>query len=198
MLLLNFKAILKIIIKLLKTTNRHIIFFTLLIFAVSSCNLFRYGIEERKREREALGNNENITINKSERQKKADLILKSAKQYDGVPYKLGGNSKKGIDCSALVMLSYKDAGIALPRTSLEQSKMGQLISLKEAQPGDLIFFKFKKTKSKNQVNHVGIVSKVDKNGTVYFYHASTSLGVIESSLLETYFKEAFVKIMRAY
>ena len=96
------------------------------------------------------------------------------------------------------MLSYKNAGITLPRTSMEQSKIGKPINLTEAQPGDLIFFKFKKSKSNNPVNHVGIVSKVQNNGTIYFYHASTSLGVTESSLAETYYKEVFVKLMRVY
>jgi cell wall-associated NlpC family hydrolase len=96
------------------------------------------------------------------------------------------------------MLSYKNAGVVLPRTSIEQSKVGQEIKLNEAQPGDLIFFKFKKSKSSNPVNHVGIVSRIDRGGTLYFYHASTSLGVTESSLAETYYKEVFVKLMRVY
>lgn len=164
----------------------------------SSCNLFRYGIEERKKQNESAKKNEDGVKDKSERLKKADVIIRSAKQFEGTPYKLGGDSKKGIDCSALVMLSYKNAGIALPRTSLEQSKIGNTLDLKEAQPGDLIFFKFKKSKSGNAVNHVGIVTRVENNGILYFYHASTSLGVMESSLLESYYKEVFVKVSRVY
>jgi cell wall-associated NlpC family hydrolase len=76
--------------------------------------------------------------------------------------------------------------------------LGRLVSKEEALPGDLIFFKFKKSKSSNPVNHVGIVTKLDKNGNLYFYHASTSLGVTESSLEERYYKEVFVKIIRVY
>ncbi len=165
---------------------------------MSSCNLFRYGIEERKKEKAAHGNNEIEKVVKTERLKKAEVILKSAKQYDGTPYQLGGDTKRGIDCSALTMLSYKNAGITLPRTSIEQSKIGETVKLEQAQPGDLIFFKFKKSKSNNPVNHVGIVSKVEKSGVIYFYHASTSLGVTESSLAETYYRDVFVKIMRVY
>jgi cell wall-associated NlpC family hydrolase len=168
--------------------------FGLLLISIQSCNLFRYGIEERNKEGKT-GNSSKIN---NERTKTASLILKSAKQFDGTPYKLGGDSKNGIDCSALTMLSYKNAGIVLPRTSFEQSKIGETIKLEDAQPGDLIFFKFKKSKSNNPVNHVGIVSKVEKNGIVYFYHASTSLGVTESSLAESYYKEVFVKITRVY
>jgi probable lipoprotein NlpC len=165
---------------------------------VSSCNLFRYGIEERKKEKESRDNKEIEKVVKTERLKKAEVILKSAKQYDGTPYQLGGDTKRGIDCSALTMLSFKNAGITLPRTSIEQSKIGETIKLEQAQPGDLIFFKFKKSKSNNPVNHVGIVSKVEKSGVIYFYHASTSLGVTESSLAETYYRDVFVKIMRVY
>jgi cell wall-associated NlpC family hydrolase len=182
----------------LKIKTLYSFYFLCLLFTVSSCNLFRYGIEERRKEKEALGKHENQPIPKTERQKKADLIMKTAKQFDGAPYQLGGDTKKGIDCSALVMLSYKNAGITLPRTSIEQSKAGESINIKDAQPGDLIFFKFKKSKSNHPVNHVGIVTKVEKNGNIYFYHASTSLGVTESSLAESYYKEVFVKIVRVY
>lgn len=175
-----------------------ILFYVFLLLVIQSCNLFRYGIEERKKEKNANENNEIVGANKSERLKKAEIVLKSAKQYDGTPYKLGGDTKRGIDCSALTMLSFKNAGITLPRTSIEQSKIGKAVDLEDALPGDLIFFKFKKSKSNNPVNHVGIVSKVEKNGMVYFYHASTSLGVTESSLSESYYKEVFVKVMRVY
>lgn len=180
----------------MKYRHSYLVLLVILLFASSSCNLFRYGIEERKREAEE--NKETGSINKSERLKKADLIMKAARQYHGAPYHLGGETKRGIDCSALVMLSYKNAGITLPRTSLEQSKIGQSIKLENAQPGDLVFFKFKNSSSNNPVNHVGIISRIEKNGIVYFYHASTSLGVTESNLDEKYFKEVFVKVMRVY
>ena len=167
---------------------------------LSSCNLFRQGIEGRKREKSGITapkEEKAAKENKSERVKKANSILATAHKYDGAPYKMGGETKSGIDCSALVMLSYKSAGIVLPRTSMEQSKQGQEIPLEKAQVGDLIFFKFK-SKSHNPVNHVGIVSKVDSGGLVYFYHASTSLGVTESSLAESYYRNVFVKLMRVY
>lgn len=165
------------------------------MIGVSSCNLFRYGIEERKREEAARETNKAEHLGKVEYNKKAAMILKTAKQYQGVPYKLGGESKDGIDCSALVMLSYKNIGVKLPRTSLEQSKLGKTIEIREAMPGDLIFFKFKKSSTNNPVNHVGIVSRIE-TGTLYFYHASTSLGVTESSLAEKYYSDFFVKLIR--
>ena len=197
-LYLFYNQLCQIKLKELKRNFSGYFFLLILLATVSSCNLFRYGIEERKREKDASLNKEKGAKSNSERIKTAEIIIKSAKQFEGAPYQLGGETKRGIDCSALTMLSYKQSGIQLPRTSIEQSKMGKLVELEDAQPGDLVFFKFKKSKSKNEVNHVGIVSKVDKNGLVYFYHASTSLGVTESSLAETYYKEVFVKIIRVY
>ena len=176
---------------------RYFLFIGFLLL-ISSCNLFRYGIEERKKDKVASNNNEIEKVVKTERLKKAEVILKSARQFEGTPYQLGGDTKRGIDCSALTMLSFKNAGVTLPRTSIEQSKIGESVKLELAQPGDLIFFKFKKSKSNNPVNHVGIVSKIEKSGVVFFYHASTSLGVIESSLAESYYRDVFVKIMRVY
>lgn len=179
---------------IVKKNFKLLILFFVLTF--SSCNLFRYGIKERENEKKEHSGFE--SKNKKERLATAELVIQQAKKYEGAPYKLGGETKQGIDCSALVMLSYKNAGISLPRTSMEQSKIGETVALKDALPGDLIFFKFKKSKSSNPVNHVGIITKVDKNGMVYFYHASNSLGVIESSLAETYYRDVFVKIMRVY
>ncbi len=163
---------------------------------LSSCNLFRYGIEERRKEKAFESEKNKSKEANTKNLGKIKVVLNEAQKYEGTPYLLGGESKKGIDCSALVMLSYKNAGIALPRTTAEQSKIGNSVTLQEAQPGDLIFFNFKKSKNKNGVNHVGIISKVNKNGTIFFYHASTSLGVTESSLEEPYYKSVFVKIQR--
>jgi cell wall-associated NlpC family hydrolase len=137
------------------------------------------------------------TESSASRAKKSNIIISEAKIYDGAPYKLGGESKNGIDCSGLVMLSFKKAGIALPRTSLEQSKIGTMVNLKDAMVGDLIFFKFKKI-NKKAINHVGIISKKESWGGIYFVHASSSLGVTESSLSESYYQEAFVKVMRVF
>ncbi len=126
---------------------------------------------------------------------KSGQVIQTAHYYDGAPYKIGGESKSGIDCSGLVMVSYKKAGIALPRTSMEQSKVGKEIKLTEAKAGDLVFFRFRKV-NKNPVNHVGIISKKEPSGIIYFIHASNSLGVTESSLSESYYHESFVKVMR--
>jgi cell wall-associated NlpC family hydrolase len=95
-----------------------------------------------------------------------------------------------MDCSGLVYVSFKKEQITLPRVSRDMAKKGKLIPVSEAKKGDLLFFKTNKNRS--VINHVGLV--VDsKNGEVYFIHATTSKGVIISSLHEKYWKRAFIE-----
>ncbi|MDH2443859.1 C40 family peptidase [Amnibacterium sp. CER49] len=66
-------------------------------------------------------------------------VLAAAKQYEGVPYVFGGESRSGMDCSGLVQKAFADLGVSVPRTSQEQATVGQKVgSLKDAKPGDLI------------------------------------------------------------
>ncbi len=126
----------------------------------------------------------------SSENKKVSNIIKTAKTFEGTKYKFGGTTKKGMDCSGLVYVAYGKEGIKLPRVSRDMAKQGKSVSLKKVAKGDLIFFKT--GKSKNRVNHVGIVTKVSK-GEIFFIHASTTRGVINSSLNESYWKKTFVE-----
>lgn len=119
----------------------------------------------------------------------ADNIIKKALSYRGTKYRYGGVTKKGIDCSGLMHVSYKSQNIILPRSSYEQSKKGVKIDLSDAQKGDLLFFK---TTSKNRISHVGLIIEIDDED-IRFIHASTSRGVIISSLKEGYWNRAFVE-----
>ena len=116
-------------------------------------------------------------------------VITTAKSYQGTPYKYGGTTRSGIDCSALVYHSFNSIGITLPRTSSDQSQLGKKISVKEAKEGDLLFFAT--SKKKNQVSHSGIVTKVEA-GDVRFIHSSTSLGVTEDYLSNSYWSKAFL------
>ena len=117
--------------------------------------------------------------------------MKEAYRYLGTPYKYGGTTKSGLDCSGLVINAFDAAGIKMPRISRDQAKQGKEIRLGEVKEGDLVFFKT----SGSSISHVGIVEKV-KNGEVFFIHSSTSKGVIVSSLEETYWNKRFVKATR--
>lgn len=68
-------------------------------------------------------------------------VVADAEKYLGVPYVWGGESNSGLDCSGLVQKTFKDLGIDVPRIAADQQKVGQAVpSLKDAQPGDLLFF----------------------------------------------------------
>lgn len=116
-------------------------------------------------------------------------IIQTAKSYRGTPYRYGGTTRAGIDCSALVYHSFAAAGVKLPRTSTEQSKLGKKIPIKKARPGDVLFFAT--GKKKKEVTHTGIVTEAQKK-EVRFIHASTSLGVTEDYLGNSYWAKAFL------
>lgn len=121
-----------------------------------------------------------------------DHLVENATDNIGVKYKAGGTTKSGFDCSGLVFTSFESENIKLPRSSYEQSKIGKIINIDDAQKGDLIFFKTNKSK---QINHVGLITEV-KSDEIKFVHSSTSKGVIISSTKESYYKNSFAQINR--
>lgn len=108
-------------------------------------------------------------------------------RWKGVPYRHGGMSHRGIDCSAFTYLVYKDLfTIELPRTVSEQAGQGKKISRNQLQPGDLVFFKTGMFQ-----RHVGIY--IDD---LSFMHVSTIKGVMISRLDNTYWRKKYWKSMR--
>lgn len=120
-------------------------------------------------------------------------ILKDAERYLGTPYKFGGNTSSGFDCSGLTTKVFDENGLKLPRRSSDQANTGKNIDLEEAKPGDLLFFA---TAGGSKVSHVGIVHTIENDGEVKFIHASTSKGVIISSLNEKYWNKAYLHAQR--
>lgn len=118
-----------------------------------------------------------------------DVVISTARSYTGTPYKYGGTTRAGMDCSALVFHAYYSAGVNMPRVSADQSKVGKKISQRELKRGDLLFFAT--GRRKNQVTHAGIVTEVAKND-VRFIHSSTSLGVSEDYLSNRYWSKVFL------
>ena len=112
----------------------------------------------------------------------------------GTPYRWGGTTRTGMDCSGLLVTSFRSCGLALPRTSAEQSETGRLVSIYDVAPGDLVFFA---TKGR-RVSHVGMVTEVRGKHDVQFIHTSSSLGVIESNLFSDYYRKNFVKARRPF
>ena len=105
----------------------------------------------------------------------------------GTPYKLGGTTKAGIDCSAFTQFLFAAVySINLPRTTKEQYSLSNRISRTELKEGDLIFFN-----TRGGVSHVGVYLQNNK-----FVHASTSGGVMISDIFEEYWVKRFVGVGR--
>jgi|GEM_PF-4489254 len=105
---------------------------------------------------------------------KSDAIVQKAKVYLGTKYRPGGNRpSSGFDCSGFTCYVYQQVtGDLLPRRSADQYKLGRKVSLKQASPGDLIFF----SHAGGDINHVGIVVSGGGN-QVHMIHASSSAGI---------------------
>jgi cell wall-associated NlpC family hydrolase len=112
-----------------------------------------------------------------------------ARKWLNTPYRYGGDSHRGIDCSALAQKIYMEAyHYKLPRTSNEQYKQGKMVRLNWIKAGDLIFFKRSRTTS---LDHVGVYLGQQK-----FIHASLHNGVVISELTSSYYRERIVGIRR--
>ncbi|MDR1048023.1 MAG: C40 family peptidase, partial [Treponema sp.] len=120
-------------------------------------------------------------------------LLSAADKYQGTPYRYGGADRRGMDCSGLVIASFKDAlGAVVPRTAAGLYTWAEKIEEPQLQPGDLVFFR---TTSSKSITHVGIYS-----GRGRFIHAASEgpkTGVIYSQLSENYWKGTYAGSGRA-
>jgi cell wall-associated NlpC family hydrolase len=114
----------------------------------------------------------NVPITK---QKVRDGVIKEANKHIGTPYKYGGITPKGFDCSGFTQYVYSKNGEQLPRTADAQSSTYQTVKIGKAQKGDLVFF----GSSKNNISHVGIVVS---NNPLVMIHASSSRGIMISNV----------------
>ncbi|MCS3454404.1 C40 family peptidase [Aeromonas rivuli] len=108
-------------------------------------------------------------------------------QWRGVPYRMGGTNRAGLDCSAFTQLAYQQVlGFQLPRTTESQADLGEAIPRSELRHGDLVFFK-----TGWDQYHVGVYT-----GAGEFIHASTSKGVIRSRLDNVYWRKHYWQARR--
>jgi cell wall-associated NlpC family hydrolase len=126
---------------------------------------------------------------KSKVKNEVATVIQTARSYTGTPYKFGGTTRAGMDCSALTGHAFQSINITLPRTADKQALKGEKVAKENLQPGDLVFFAT--GKKKREITHVGIVTEVKGKDNVKFIHASTSLGVMETNLYSDYFIKRF-------
>ncbi len=117
-----------------------------------------------------------------------NLLVKVVKTFLGVPYRLGGSTLKGIDCSAFVKKIYQIFSIDLPRTAREQLHFGKGVEKKELEEGDLVFFRTRRSSG----THVGIYI-----GNNEFVHASSRKKEVKVDNLDMpYYDQRFLRGVR--
>lgn len=113
-------------------------------------------------------------------------LLESVDEWYGTRYRMGGTTKKGIDCSAFVQAVYLSSYMtSVPRTAREQYKISRIISATELKEGDLVFFNV--NGARGGISHVGIYLRNNK-----FVHASASQGVTVSDLFDPYYLKKYI------
>jgi probable lipoprotein NlpC len=121
----------------------------------------------------------------------AGPLKKVLDSWLGTPYRWGGMTKAGVDCSGLVALVFRELkGIALPRMAADMIDLGQPVKTDDLRPGDLVFFRWGYF---GRADHVGIYS-----GEGHFVHASSRLGVIESGLNDAYYRSHVIAGRRLF
>ncbi len=116
-------------------------------------------------------------------------VLQYAARFLNTPYKYGGTTPAGFDCSGFVQYVYKHFDISLPRTAAAQASTGVRVDKSNLNPGDLVFF----NTDGSGINHVGIYA-----GNGRFIHSSSpnSGGVIYTSMGESFYSKSYVGARR--
>jgi len=168
------------------------------------------GVKEKEQEKPVAKKEASTIRNSSHRENNAENLsalqiryavllstpaeeVKNTKMFEfiddwyGTPYRLGGTTKKGVDCSAFSQFLFASVyGLSIPRTAKEQYNLTSRISRTQLNEGDLIFFN-----TRGGISHVGVYLQNNK-----FVHASTSGGVMISDIFDEYWAKKFVGVGR--
>ena len=114
---------------------------------------------------------------------KSDIVT-LAKQHLGIPYRYGGSTPTGFDCSGYMLFIFHQVGKELPRTADQQATVGSQVDTNNLRPGNMVFFA---TTEEPTISHSGLYI-----GDRMFIHASsTAKKVIISNLDEPYWRNCF-------
>lgn len=117
-------------------------------------------------------------------------VVNLAQGVLGSPYKYGGSSPNGFDCSGLVYYTHSKLGISVPRTTRQQAQHADTLRLRDVEPGDILFFKI----YGNRISHVGIYA-----GNNQFIHAPKSGKFVSyASIDDPFWRQRFVKAGRLH
>ncbi|MDR2366955.1 MAG: C40 family peptidase [Deltaproteobacteria bacterium] len=114
-------------------------------------------------------------------------VARTAHKFIGSPYKYGGRSPKGFDCSGLVWYVYKQYGINLPDASHKQASAGFKVKRDELVPGDLIFFQ-----TNGRIHHVGLYV----GGNKMIHAPGKGKKVVKTSLKDKYYRSHYATSRR--
>ncbi|MFP4342001.1 MAG: C40 family peptidase [Cyclobacteriaceae bacterium] len=167
--------------------RQHVLLAVLLLALLSSCASQKKAVQRRDDGGRRVGVADS----------QATKVISTARSYTGTPYRWGGTSRGGMDCSGLLLTSFQSVGIQLPRTTSEQVRIGHNVGLYDLRPGDLVFFAAQKRRP-GKITHVGMVTEVRDKHNVQFIHASTKLGVVENNIYSDYYRRIFVKARRVF
>jgi cell wall-associated NlpC family hydrolase len=123
-----------------------------------------------------------------------DAIINYAKSFLGVPYRYGGTTPSGFDCSGFINYIFGNFGFDLVRTSYGLAELGTTVKLSDVQPGDLMFFKGSNVHS-TAVGHVALVVEVTPDAIKFIHSANTGVR-IDNFKTSQYYIQRYIKTIR--
>lgn len=124
-----------------------------------------------------------------------DSLINYSRKFVGLPYKFGGRTEKGFDCSGFVAHVFRNFGVELPPSSRSQVNVGIPVTNDSIRKGDLLFFKGRNVKS-SSIGHVALVIDVSDTNGVQMIHSTRHGLKIDWLSEEQYFKKRFVTTRR--
>ncbi len=155
----------------------------------------RYFTKKEEPKKEPVKNTSFTTMASDFYSNTVDNVISVGKTFLGIPYRWGGTTENGFDCSGFIRHIFDWFGVRLPRTSREMAHVGSYVSRNELQKGDLIFFSGRNMNS-GVIGHIGIVVEVTSEA-VKMMHSSSSKGVhIEELDKSEYFSKRYMTARR--